>query len=343
MGQGSCQVIFLGNQRAIVIDAGVSPELPLRLLKLNHIQHIDLLVVSHSHSDHDGGVATNRRSKSKSDPISGVLVAYKNAIGKVAYVFDSAFKERAVGRYLVSLLKSKELKNDQCIPIVSSSRPEPLWISDDGQTVLAALAPLGGQSLLEHEACNPNQSSAILELRHAGKKIVFASDSEYAQWRDLYRIRNNKQLECEVLTMPHHGGLMHGSSTDLNWFAQQAVGAKVVVVSVATRNQHSHPRPEVIRSFASQGCHVMCTQITEQCCGNLESVRPAVIGSLNYPCRSSSRQVKLGKKSKRSAHVACAGTIAAMLHDTGIEVEGLLQHRAGVDRLSSHGHSPCCR
>ncbi len=342
VGQGTCQVILLGNQRAIVIDAGSSPEIPVRLLSILRITTIELLVLSHSHFDHSGGIATQRRHRLRGDAITGLLVAYEGAIDRIAYVYDSEFRHRPVGRVLCQQLREKKLQPEQLECFVASSKPYLLWQSPDEKTVLAAISPLGGDHLMAFDEDKPNASSAILELRHAGHKIVFAADSEYQQWREVHRLRGEKTLDCKVLTMPHHGGNMEGRPADLEWFCNTATRAEVVVVSVATANQHGHPQPEVIQAISSSGAHVMCTQITEQCCSNLEALRPGVIGPPIYPCRSSTKPDRTSGN-RRSRNVACAGTISAVLGKNEVVVERLIQHRKRVDQLAGHGETPLCR
>ncbi len=342
VGQGTCQIILTGKRRAIVIDAGASPSTALRTLRLLKIEIIELLVISHSHIDHSGGAAHRKRHRLLDDRVTGVLVDYQDAIERVAYVFDSQFQKRPVGKYLVKLVQDQKLKREQLVPFVATDKPYPLWNSEDGSTTLAAISPLGGDHLVAFDHDKPNASSAILELRHQGNKIVFATDSEFDQWREVYRLRGNQTLHCKALTMPHHGGLMQGSTEDLSWFCNDAVNAEVVVVSVATINRHGHPRDEVIRAVAASGSHVMCTQITEKCCLHLESLRPGVIGAPRFPCRSSSRP-DFTTGAVRSRHVACAGTVSALLNDDGIKIERQEGHRRAVDDLAANSNSPLCR
>lgn len=342
VGQGTCQVVLLGNQRAIVIDAGASPDVPIRLLRLLRINTIELLVLSHSHVDHTGGAAKKKRHRLREDAITGLVVDYQNAIEKFAYVYDSEFRHRPIGQYLCQQVRQNRLFSEQLVPFVASADPYPLWESPDSSTVLAAISPLGGHHLVAFDANAPNASSAVIELRHANDKIIFAADSEYQQWRDIYRLRGNRALTCKVLTMPHHGGLMQGTSADLKWFCSTATDSEVVVVSAATVNQHGHPRQEVVQAVSASGSHVMCTQITGQCCSDLEPLRPGVIGPPLYPCRSSPKQdLTTGKR--RSRNVACAGTVAARLTHSGITVERDAKHAQGVDRLELAGHTPLCR
>ena len=91
---------------------------------------------------------------------------------------------------------------------------------------------------------------------------------------------------------------MKGDIADLTRFANDTTDAEVVVFSVGTTNGHKHPRPDVIAAMRDSGAHVMCTQITSQCCTDLESVRPAVIGPLIVPGRSSSKPKYAERKMK---------------------------------------------
>ncbi len=54
VGQASCNIILLGDRRAIVIDSGSGKgSLPLKFLKRCRVDRIAALVVTHS--DHIGG------------------------------------------------------------------------------------------------------------------------------------------------------------------------------------------------------------------------------------------------------------------------------------------------
>lgn len=59
VGQGTCQVIMLGQRRAIVIDCGLrNDKLVLQFLQRSGIEFLERLIVSHSHGDHIGGAVS---------------------------------------------------------------------------------------------------------------------------------------------------------------------------------------------------------------------------------------------------------------------------------------------
>lgn len=63
IGQGDGAAINLGNHRAIVIDTGPDPALIDRCLKDLGIREIPLLIITHGHADHIGGIAGVQRNR----------------------------------------------------------------------------------------------------------------------------------------------------------------------------------------------------------------------------------------------------------------------------------------
>ncbi|MEZ6121647.1 MAG: MBL fold metallo-hydrolase [Planctomycetaceae bacterium] len=354
VGQGTCQVILTGRRRAIVIDTGSHPRTVMRVLRLFRVETIELLCISHNDEDHAGGTAkssSRKNSKWKKPPslVMGILAHYQDAIETIAFVPDTKFAKSRFGKFLVQLEDEGKIRPEQLVTIEVQATPKLLWESENKVTQLAVISPLGGNTASALVKKNANASSAILELRHRGQKIVFAADSEYSQWRDVLRLRSNRPVDCRAITIPHHGGLMSGTLADLRWFAGSAIKADIAIVSVGTRNGYGHPGPETIKAFALSTSQVCCTQITEKCCGDLESVRPSIVGVPRFPCRSSTdKDVKRKKRNDgstviRSNNVGCATTISAILTDSGIDFERLDEHRRGVDKLVSNGHTPLCR
>jgi len=343
VAQGTCQILLTGNQRAIVIDTGSSADTALRLLKLLRIQTIELLILSHSHNDHLGGTtkSSKRTNALRPQAVAGIASAYRGAIDRYAYVYDSDFKTKPIARFLQQELNSGRMNSEQLFPLVANERPVELWHSVDQSTTLSAIAPLGGHHLIASLDENPNACAAILELRHRGHRILFTSDSEYSMWRDIHRLRNSTSIQCKVATVPHHGGQMQGTKSDLDWLCNTAIKADYAIISAGTSNTYGHPTRDVVRAFQKSGSHVMCTQITERCCNDLESVRPGVIGPILYPSRSKSAADKTS--SSKSRNVACTGTIVATLSNSGITVERDTEHRNGVNNLARRGFLPMCR
>ena len=359
VGQGTCQIILLGGGRAIVVDAGTHPSVPQRILRLNRIHTIELLAISHSHHDHSGGAVRKKsKTKKRGSLLTGILADYQDKVKQIGFVQDSEFKKSSFAKFIKKLINEKKLSWNQLVRLEITDAPKPLWPidgNDSSVTLLSCISPTAFDSTRAYLENDANASSAIVHLRHKDDALLFTGDSEYAQWKTLNEINNQNKLRCKGMSMPHHGGLMDGDQSDLEWFCNEVVETEVVVFSVGTINGYKHPRPEVISAMRKAGATVVCTQMTDKCCTDLESVRPGAIGSLIHPCRSSTKtdlvrprkkKNKAAKKSSavpRSRNVACAGTISALITDDGIEFEKLDSHQTGVDKLKANGCSPLCR
>jgi Metallo-beta-lactamase superfamily len=75
IGQGTSNLILLGQNRAIVIDCGSKSGVLLQLMRKLQVEEIVRLVVSHNHDDHIGGAMD-------------VLTSYRGHIEKICFLQD---------------------------------------------------------------------------------------------------------------------------------------------------------------------------------------------------------------------------------------------------------------
>src|SRR5579885_3584929 len=85
----------------------------------------------------------------------------------------------------------------------------------------------------------------------------------------------------------------------------------------------------------------ICTQMTRQCCTDLESQRGRSL-PLVLPSRSVMTRDVTG--SRRSRNVLCASTVLVELRQDTTVIHRFVDHQTMVDRLHiNHGGSPLCR
>ena len=340
VGQGTSNVILLGNRQAIVIDCGAAQaETVLGVLRRFQIDTISRLIISHSHGDHSRGAAA-------------VLTAFQSRIDELWMLDDVQRPESLFWQRVLEELREKRLDRQQIRLLVRDDKPKQIY--RDNNVLLSLIAPDCVTNFRAVDDRDPNFTSAVLVLKRGKQQILFAGDSTIAGWRDIM-VRRSRPFKCDLLAVPHHaGGVWERQKTgeaqaafearlqnDLDWLYTNAVQAKFGIVSVGTSNQHKHPRPEVMAALRRAGTVPICTQMTRQCATDLESQRGRTLPLL-LPSQSVLRKDVTGKN--RSRNVACAATVLVEVRDDGVVIQRFADHQAMIDRLvNQHGGTPLCR
>jgi competence protein ComEC len=329
VGQGTSQVILLGGKKAIVLDCGLlNDRFVLQFLLKMGIEYISCLIISHSHKDHIGGAVS-------------ILGEYQDRIEKICFVQDDQFLPSSFFLRISELLKSGILTTDQIHRLEATTEPQLIWSEPSVSARLRTFSPSAAENLLAQNAGKQNPTSAVLFLDVKNHRIIFSADSEITQWKEIRR-KSGQRFPCNILAMPHHAGDTNSTKEQLRWLFDEALDPHIVIVSVGTNNTHGHPRADVIQTISAHGIKVLCTQITKQCCDDLESLRPGVLHPLTHLSRSSPNRDVNSRGNSRN--VACAGSIRAIISDEEIVVDRLDEHQSAVDRLANldQGH-PLCR
>jgi competence protein ComEC len=326
VGLGSCHVILLGGRRALVIDCGVrSDHIALQFLQRNGVEQVDRLITSHSDGDHTGGAIS-------------ILDHYAENIEKICVVQDHKFLKSRYWRRLFALKKEGRIHERQISPplLPEDDLPKLVWEDRLSGAKLRCFSPTFVENLEAQQSCNSNGSSMVFVLDYQGRRVVLAADSVVPQWRRIYERRGNRTLECDILAVPHHGGLTEGINADLDWLYDQAIRCDVAIFSVGTVRRPKHPRAEVVAKLRSIGATVLCTEITSLCNESPMGLKPGVL----QPQVHMGRAMNLPKK----PYVPCAGTVLATISNGSIEVDRLQVHQNAVDHLATTSKTcPLCR
>lgn len=331
VGLGTCQIIHLGNREAIVIDCGTqSDRIAARSLKRLGIDRIVRLITSHSDNDHVGGATT-------------ILNDYQGSIDEILAVQDHKWLESKYWRRIDYFIEQGVLDggNVKRLELQEKQDPRLIWANAQGSR-LRLLSPTYVRNLRAQSSKTSNGTSAVFILDHCGQRVVFAGDSEMPQWKEIYEQRTaagHGRLECEILAVPHHGGLMGASDQEMDWFYDQVVRSDFAILSVGTRKKPDHPRPDVIARLMRAGSKILCTELTTLCHPRPLSQLPSVVKPLTLTGRG-----LIDSNRKRPRCVACAGTISAVLSDTGCQISRIQDHQRAVDLMANDpsGH-PLCR
>jgi competence protein ComEC len=217
-----------GRHSAVVIDAGPDPVAADRCLHSLGITRVPLLILSHDHLDHVGG-------------ISGVI--HDRSVGRV---ISSPLAEPASGHRLASeALARRGLHLEQ----VAAGSHLDIGIGPDA----VHLDVLGPRRAFKDTRSDPNNSSVVLMATVHSRRILLPGDAELEAQDDL--LASGVDLHADILKVPHHGSAYSDPAF------LQAVHASLAVVSVGRDNDYGHPSPLLLAELSKIGVPVYRTDL----------------------------------------------------------------------------------
>ncbi len=222
IGQGDALALDAGPGSAVVIDAGPDPVPVDRCLRELGVTRVPLLVLTHSHLDHVGGLA-------------GVL------------------HERRVDRVITSPL-TEPISGHRLVQAALSAHHLTLGLVSPGESFEVGdlhLDVLGPTHVFRGSRSDPNNSSVVLRASVRGFRIMLPGDAELEAQDDL--LRGGVDLRADILKVPHHGSAYSDPAF------LQAVHARLALISVGINNDYGHPSPLLIAALARLGVPVRRT------------------------------------------------------------------------------------
>jgi competence protein ComEC len=222
VGQGDALVLNAGQSSAVVVDTGPDPVPVDRCLHELGVTRVRLLVLTHDHLDHVGG-------------ISGVL--HERQIDRV---LGSPLTDPVSGyRLVLSVLATHHARLERAV--VGQSL-------DAGPVHLDVLGP---SHVFTGSRSDPNNSSVVLRATVAGVRILLPGDAEIEAQDDL--LSSGADLRADILKVPHHGSAYSDPAF------LQAVHARLGLISVGAGNDYGHPSPLLLAEMARLGVPVART------------------------------------------------------------------------------------
>ncbi|MET7709631.1 ComEC/Rec2 family competence protein [Micromonospora sp. NPDC005413] len=234
VGQGDAVVLPVAPGRAVVVDAGPEPAAVDGCLRRLGVREVPLLVISHFHADHVGGVA-------------------------------GVFRGRRVDAVLMPPSTDPESGRDLVRSAATGGRAALLT------TVAGARHPIGGVDLLvlgppyplAGTRSDPNNNSLVLRATVAGVRILLPGDAETDEQHAMVARTASGQLRADVLKVAHHGSAYQDPGF------LDAVRPAVAFVPVGTGNAYGHPNPGLLARLSRGGARVLRTDTD----GDLAAIR----------------------------------------------------------------------
>jgi competence protein ComEC len=290
VGQGDATLVDLPDGRLMLIDGGGFVGVPidpgerviLPTLRARRRDRIDVVVLTHPHPDHYGGLlsvmsqvevgelwyggpdaALEAAAESPSAPPAPPASAYRRLL--------ELARERGV------MMKSAR---DLCAgpaEVLANARHaahagHPVGAATP--TAISVLHPCPGVSD-EHEA---NDNSLVLRVRHGQRAALLAGDAE--RWAEERLLATHADgLAADFLKVAHHGSKTSSSPEFL-----ARVGPRFASISCGIRNRFGHPHAEVLASLDRAGARTLRLDrlgaVQWQTDGSTATVRTFVDGEL---------------------------------------------------------------
>ncbi|SDT67694.1 ComEC/Rec2 family competence protein [Actinoplanes derwentensis] len=223
VGQGDAVVLPAGPGRAVVVDAGPEPNAIDHCLRRLGIRQVAILIVSHYHADHIGGVAGVFRDR------------------EVGAVIGPDWPEPVGGRAAVEAAAAGS---------GIALRPAgPGWTWTIGDLRLEVLGPITPKRGTNSD---PNNNSLIVRAVLGGRSVLLLGDAETEEQEDL-AAAFGAGLRSDVLKVAHHGSALQ------SLVLLDAVDPAVALVSVGRDNDYGHPNPVLLARIARGGARVLRT------------------------------------------------------------------------------------
>ncbi|MFD1119205.1 ComEC/Rec2 family competence protein, partial [Sphaerisporangium aureirubrum] len=248
IGQGDALVLNAGESRAVVVDTGPTPAPVDRCLRDLGIRQIPLLVLTHPHADHVGGLTGVIRDRR----VGAVLVSPADRSGyrEAGPVSD---RGRAVGTDGVGPGRRPGHQDARSVPDLRRLGV-PVWTATTGmswrigRTSLTVLGPEPDSFTPgPGEGSTTNNASIVLHVRWPTGSALLCGDIETEAQAALLR---QGLLPADILKVPHHGS----ARQDPAFLA--ASRARAALISVGTPNDYGHPAPRTIAHLTTLGMRI---------------------------------------------------------------------------------------
>ncbi len=224
VGQASAALVETPDSQWILLDAGrTDGHLADWLARRRNISRFAVIVGSHRHEDHIGGVAD-------------ILQRWPVEL----YVGDTSRTEDRANRTTMLRRRIQQQR-------VRVQSPGADTLTVGGVRLVLLPAPPFDDS-------NENNNSIVVRLEYRGFSMLFPGDAELEEQHWLQAFYP-ELLESDVLVAAHHGA-MNGETAD--WL--DLVRPTAVIISAGAGNTYGHPTPGAVEDYdAATGGEVYCT------------------------------------------------------------------------------------
>jgi competence protein ComEC len=224
VGQGDATVIRVARNEAVVVDVGGDAKAIDKCLTELHIKRIPVLLLTHFHADHVGGL-------------------------------EGAIGNRDVGQIRVSPLNDPPGTTKFVNEVLTRMNKKPIVMTypERFEVNVVSFTCIWPSELILGQGSDANNASVALAVEVNGVSILLAGDIEPPAQERI--VRELPAFDFDVIKVAHHGSRYQSSD-----FAIWA-NAQIAFISVGKDNDYDHPAPETISLYELSGSQVFRTDL----------------------------------------------------------------------------------
>lgn len=247
VGAGDCILVRTPTGRTMVIDGGgsdagdhsrravespIGEKVVVPFLRSAGVAEINVLLITHPHGDHVGGLAAVVRDMKVDDVLDGTNLPYSpGAYDALQTQIRAAHISEYPARRGATINFGDGVRGEILNP---SAQGRSYGTGDDNDTI--------------------NNYSAVLRLTYGKTVMLFDSDAESDAESNMLRAYPAAHLRADFLNVGLHGS--RNTSSDA-WL--DAVQPRIAVISCAKNNTFAHPSPETLARLTSHHVRVLRT------------------------------------------------------------------------------------
>ena len=247
VGQGDSTLLITPSGRTLLVDGGgasdetaagdtdVGTRIVVPLLQFLGINRIDVLIATHPHGDHIGGLAAVVRGPQIGTVLDGTMLPYPSP----AY------------------LEFRGLLEQRKIPCARAVRGQTLDMGDG--VIVTVLNPppsrdfgTGALYGTGSDDATINNYSVGLRVQYGKTRFVLTGDAQNAA--EAAMLSAYGDLACDVLKAGHHGS---HNATGEDWLTR--LQPRLSVISCGRHNRFGHPAPVTLARLEAHGVQVFRT------------------------------------------------------------------------------------
>jgi competence protein ComEC len=256
VGQGSATLIRSGPDRAVIVDTGPDPALVDRCLRRTRVSQLDLMVITHFHADHAGGITGALRGRGSPPIIVSPLAEPSDQARKVGVAAARAQAREVAGTVGMT---------GEC----GAGSWAVHWRLFPPSRVPTVVADGDGTEI--------NNASVVLFAEVQGLRVMALGDVETEAQQPLVRAvsaAGPALAPVDVVIVAHHGSARQEPRL------YQVLHPRVALIGVGAGNDYGHPSPSALALLHRVGAAVFRTDQQGQLAVSGPAARLRVVTSM---------------------------------------------------------------